>query len=59
MTARAEAFQPGHLTWRALASRRHWLYVHTYELAPNSAAARRRKSLASPPAEYGPRQPEK
>jgi len=24
-TARAEAFQPGHLTWRALASRRHWL----------------------------------
>jgi len=24
MTARAEAFQPGHLTWRALASRRHW-----------------------------------
>ena len=22
-TARAEAFQPGHLTWRALASRRH------------------------------------
>jgi len=22
MTARAEAFQPGHLTWRALASRR-------------------------------------
>ena len=24
MTARAEAFQPGHLTWRALVSRRHW-----------------------------------
>ena len=23
--ARAEVFQPGHLTWRALASRRHWL----------------------------------
>ena len=23
MTAMAEAFQPGHLTWRALASRRH------------------------------------
>jgi len=22
--SRAEAFQPGHLTWRALASRRHW-----------------------------------
>ena len=25
MTARAEAFQPGHLTWRALAWCRHWV----------------------------------
>jgi len=25
MTARAEAFQPGHLTRSVLASRRHWL----------------------------------
>jgi len=24
MTARAEAFQPGHLTWRTMALRRHW-----------------------------------
>jgi len=27
--ARAEAFQPGHLTWRALASRRHCLNRRT------------------------------
>ena len=27
ITARAEAFQPGHLTWRTLASRRHCLMI--------------------------------
>jgi len=34
--ARADAFQPGHLTWRALASRRHCLhsgqFIHTMML---------------------------
>ena len=31
MTARAEAFQPGHLTWRALASRRHCVIAYKTE----------------------------
>jgi len=35
--ARAEAFQPGHLTWRALASRRHCNYRDkcNYDSSPN------------------------